>query len=85
MKKIIFGTAVALLCSAAVFAEVDLAGGKLTFENTMTLTPGVITTNQRDEDFDGLYFGGIYNTTEITLNTKFLDLYIEPRLSLSNH
>lgn len=84
MKKTILGAVVALLCSAAVFAEMDLAGGKLTFENTMTLTPGIITTNRTDEDFDGLHFGGIYNTTEITLNTKFLDLYIEPSLSFTN-
>ncbi len=84
MKKIIFGTAVALLCSAVVFAEMDFAGGKLTFENTMTLKPGVITTNQRDEELDGIHFGGIYNTTEITLNTEFLDLYIEPELKLYN-
>lgn len=82
MKKTILGAVVALLCSAVVFAEMDLAGGKLKFENTLTLIPGVITTNHYIEDLNGLHFDSINNTTEITLNTKFLDLYIEPKLRL---
>ena len=39
MKKIILLVAVTLLCSALVFAEMDLAGGTLEFENELTLTP----------------------------------------------
>ena len=42
MKKTILGAVAALLCSA-VFAEMDLAGGTLTFVNKLDIEPVLYT------------------------------------------
>ena len=83
MKKTILGAVAALLCSA-VFAEMDLAGGTLTFVNKLNIEPVLYTKNQSDSDLDGIHFSGIYNTSEITFKTDLVDLYIEPEMYITN-
>ena len=83
MKKTILGAVAALLCSA-VFAEMDLAGGTLTFVNKLDIEPVLYTKNQSDSDLDGIHFSEINNTTEITFKTDFIDLNIEPAMYIIN-
>lgn len=83
MKKTILGAVAALLCSA-VFAEMDLAGGTLTFVNKLDIEPVLYTKNRSDSDLDGIHFSGIYNTSEITFKTDLVDLYIEPEMYITN-
>ena len=83
MKKTILGAVAALLCSA-VFAEMDLAGGTLTFVNKLDIEPVLYTKNRTNSDLDGIHFSGIYNTTEITFKTDLIDLYIEPEMYIEN-
>lgn len=83
MKKTILGAVAALLCSA-VFAEMDLAGGTLTFVNKLDIEPVLYTKNQSDSDLDGIHFSEINNTTEITFKTDLIDLYIEPEMYIAN-
>lgn len=83
MKKTILGAVAALLCSA-VFAEMDLAGGTLTFVNKLNIEPVLYTKNQSDSDLDGIHFSEINNTTEITFKTDLIDLYIKPLMYIEN-
>lgn len=83
MKKTILGAVAALLCSA-VFAEMDLAGGTLTFVNKLDIEPVLYTKNRYDSDLDGIHFSEINNTTEITFKTDLVDLYIEPEMYIAN-
>lgn len=84
MKKTILGAVAALLCSA-VFAEMDLAGGTLTFVNKLNIEPVLYTKNRSDSDLDGIHFSEINNTTEITFKTDLIDLYIEPAMYIKNY
>ena len=84
MKKTILGAVAALLCSA-VFAEMDLAGGTLTFVNKLDIEPVLYTKNRTDSDLDGIHFSEINNTTEITFKTDLIDLYIEPEMYIRNY
>lgn len=84
MKKTILGAVAALLCSA-VFAEMDLAGGTLTFVNKLDIEPVLYTKNRYDSDLDGIHFSEINNTTEITFKTDLIDLYIEPEMYIRNY
>ena len=83
MKKTILGAVAALLCSA-VFAEMDLAGGTLTFVNKLDIEPVLYTKNRTNSDLDGIHFSEINNTTEITFKTDLIDLNIEPAMYIIN-